>query len=151
MDTKSQALQLYKARQMTTREIAGRCGVSVNTLYRWLAASNVVQPGRRGVREISEQACQEIYGCDASTLRAIQNGMKLSDEASPALLYYSQRKRYRKSPGWQLTLPQWWEIWAPYWGKRKKRHFVFLPIDRTKPITASNCQIITRKQQCKLR
>lgn len=146
MDTENEVLQLYQTHKLSVREIAEQSGVSYSTVNRWIAKAGLASPRQRGVRDIDSKLCWNIYGCDIPALRAIQGGLKLSDKASPALLYYSQRKRYRITPGWELTFPQWWEVWQGHWKRRKRFNLVFAPIDPAQPITPNNCKVITRSR-----
>ena len=141
MGTYDEVIRLYRERKLTVREIAEQCGVSAPSVYRYIKAADI---NSGSVRHIDRRHCLSKYGCSPEQLWKIQNGEHLTAHRSPANTYALQRRRYKKDPGWLLTLPQWWELWGEKFKTRKANNYIFMPIDPKKPIDVNNAHIITR-------
>src|SRR6185369_7519596 len=69
----------------------------------------------------SELRCLNSYGCSLEVLLSINGGLKVSAKGAPAHRYLRQKTTARhRGIGFDLTLPEWWEIWQAS-GKYEQR------------------------------
>lgn len=155
MATPETIIDLRVNEKLTMRSIASRCGISHERVRQILQAHDVdtrrLTNNKRTKKvrvgyELDPERVRKIYGCSLEEVRAIQDGVWLSAANSPARLYKIHRKRYRENPGWELTFPQWWDLWCRKWRSRDTKQLVMVPVDPTIPMSPNNSEIITRKE-----
>ncbi|MGJ4727727.1 sigma factor-like helix-turn-helix DNA-binding protein [Luteimonas sp. SDU101] len=155
MATPETIIDLRVNEKLTMRGIAARCGISHERVRQILQAHDIdtrrlsMTKRPRKVRvgyELDPERVQKIYGCTLDEVREIQDGVWLSAANSPARLYKIHRKRYRENPGWELTFPQWWDLWRLRWRSRDTKQLVMVPADPAQPMSTDNATIITRKE-----
>lgn len=99
---------------------------------------------RRSVRNLRTLA---YYGCTHAEALNINGGMILSMPGSPADTYKdSRRSAIKNGFGWEITLPEWWDIWASSgkWAKRGRdtTHFAMYRKDEQLPFRPDNLEIL---------
>ena len=70
-------------------------------------------------KAISEQKCFEKYGCDLAFKDKLTDGYEYWQ--APSMKYHTQKRNaIRRGIAWDLTLPQWWDIWqkSGHWHDR---------------------------------
>lgn len=97
-------------------------------------------------RKIDADVVLAVYGCSVDELRTIQDGVCLSEPGSPAYVYRSQRKHFAKSGLWDISLPQWWNLWKVRWPSRSRKRLTLVQRDLTKPLAMGNAEIITHSE-----
>lgn len=90
------------------------------------------------------------YGCTEQEARALNDGLLLADKTGKAWFFW-QNQRNARSLGieWQLTFPQWWQLWAEsgVWHLRGRGNGYGLTRHKGQgPFAIGNVAIITQQQ-----
>lgn len=157
--SRQKIVDLRVEEKLPLRTIAKRFGLSHERVRQILTQEGVPtsrpnkpRPRRSGKAKyhLDPKRTFQIYGCTSDEVRAIQNGLNLSEERSPARLYNLHRKRFQSHPGWDMTFPEWWELWRDHWKDRTTKDLVMVAINPDQPLTQQNAEIMTRSRRMEL-
>lgn len=68
---------------------------------------------------LAEEKCSKYYGCDLDFKNKLTDGYGYWE--APSMKYKNQKRAaIRRGIAWELTLPQWWDIWqkSGHWNDR---------------------------------
>lgn len=115
IEREMEMVRLY-AGGMTIEAVATQYGISKNRT--WLLLQRHADVARAGRLE---SKCQQRYGCDYATAKAICEPLSPFNERSVAYVYSSHKRgAHHRGIGWEFTLPEWFAVWkeSGHWADR---------------------------------